>query len=117
KGVPAGKKFSVRLIDELSSRRTHEGATVRALSITPVVVEGEILIPAGSELEGKVVQADSVGWGFKHERASLTVDWTKVKLVDGRELALTVRMFQVENAQEAVKENGQIKGIRSTGTP
>jgi hypothetical protein len=117
KGVPAGKKFSVRLIDELSSRKTHESAVVRAVSITPVIVDGEILIPAGSQMEGKVVQANSVGWGFKHETASLTVNWTNVKLVDGRELALTARVFQVENAQEAVKENGQIKGIRSTGTP
>src|SRR6201996_2727628 len=117
KGVPAGKMFSVRLIDQLSSRKTHEGTIVKALSITPVVVDGEILIPAGSQLEGKVVQANSVGWGFKHETASLTVNWTKVTLVDGRELPLTARVFQVENSQESVKESGQIKGIRSTGTP
>ena len=117
KGVPAGKMFTARLVDELSSRKTHEGAIVRALSITPVVVDGEILIPSGSQLEGRVVQADSVGWGFKHETASLTVDWTKVTLSDGRELSLTARVFQVENSQEAVKEDGKIQGIRPTGTP
>jgi opacity protein-like surface antigen len=117
KGVPAGEKFTVRLIDELSSAKTHKGATVRAFSIMPVVVDGEILIPAGSQIEGKVVQANSVGWGFKHETASLTVEWTKATLADGRELAMTARVFQVENAQETVKGNGQIKGIRSTGTP
>ena len=117
KGVPAGKLFSVRLIDELSSTKTHQGAIVRAVSITPVVVDGEILIPAGSQLEGKVVEANSVGWGFKHETASLTVDWTKATLADGRELPITARVFQVENAQEAVKDNGKIQGIRSTGTP
>lgn len=120
KGVPAGKMFSVRLIDELSSRKTHQGATVRAISITPVVVNGEILVPAGSQLDGKVTQANGVGWGFKHETASLTVNWTKVTLADGRELAMDARVFQVENAQESVKQSGQsgqIKGIRSTGTP
>jgi hypothetical protein len=117
KGVPAGKRFGVRLEAQLSSRKTHEGDVVKAVSITPVVVNGEILIPAGSQFEGKVVQANTTGWGFKHETASLTIDWVKATLSDGRELALDARVFQVENAQESVTDKGKIQGIRSTGTP
>lgn len=116
KGVPAGQRFGVRLTQELSSRQTHEGDTVKAVSITPVVVDGEILLPAGSDVEGKVVQADSVGWGFKHERASLTIKWTKVTTPDGRMLTIDARIFEVENAQEKVTDAGKIQGIRSTGT-
>ena len=63
KGVPAGKRFVVRLEQALSSRTTHQGDTIKAVSITPVVVDGAILIPAGSEFEGKVVQANSTGLG------------------------------------------------------
>jgi hypothetical protein len=117
KGVPAGKRFVVRLLEDLSSRTTHEADTVKAVSITPVVVNGEILIPAGSNFEGKVVQANSTGWGFKHETASLTIDWNKVTLADGRALVIDMRMYQVENAQESVTDKGKIQGIRSTGTP
>ncbi len=117
KGVPAGKRFVVRLIAELSSRTTHEGSIVKAVVISPVVVDGEILIPGGSAIEGEVVQANNVGWGFKHETASLTIDWTKATLADGRELVMDARVYQVENAQEAVKPDGKIQGIRSTGTP
>ncbi len=116
KGVPAAQKFVVRLLQVLSTRTTHEGDIVKALSVTPVVVEGEILIPSRSTFEGKVVQANSVGWGFKHETASLTIDWTKATLPDGRELQMTARVFQVENAQENVKK-GKIQGVRATGTP
>jgi len=116
KGIPAGARFSVRLIQELSSRSTHEGATVKAVSITPVVIDGEILIPSGSTFEGTVIQADNVGWGFKHETASLTIDWRHVTLADGRVLDVTARVFEVENAQEKVDDKGKIKGIRSTGT-
>jgi hypothetical protein len=116
-GVPAGKRFVVRLVSKLSSLTTHEGDTVKALSITPVVVNGEILIPSASTFEGKVVQANSTGWGFKHETASLTIDWTKATLPDGRELSIHMRVFQVENAQESVTDKGKIQGIRSTGTP
>jgi hypothetical protein len=117
KGVPAGKRFVVRLEGELSSRTTHQGDTVKAISITPVVVNGEILIPADSSFEGKVVQANSTGWGFKHETASLTIHWTKVTLAEGRALAIDMRVFQVENAQESVTDKGKIQGNRSTGTP
>jgi opacity protein-like surface antigen len=116
KGVPAAKRFGVRLLGELSSRKTHQGDIVKAVSITPVVVNEEILIPAGSNFEGKVVQANSTGWGFKHETASLTIDWTKATLAGGRELAIDMRVFQVENAQETVTDKGKIQGIRSTGT-
>jgi len=117
KGVPAGKRFSVRLTQELSSRKTHQGDTIKAVSVTPVVVNGEILIPSGSEFVGKVVQANTTGWGFQHETASLTVHWTKATIADGRELAVDMRVFQVENAQESVKEDGKIQGIRATATP
>ncbi|MCU1324273.1 MAG: hypothetical protein JWM43_3922 [Acidobacteriaceae bacterium] len=116
KGVPSAKRFGVRLVGELSSRSTHQGDVVKAVSVTPVVVNGEILIPAGSHFEGKVVQANSTGWGFKHETASLTIDWTKATFADGRELAVDMRIFQVENAQENVTNKGKIQGIRSTGT-
>ncbi len=117
KGVPARKRFSVRLIQPLSSRTTKEKMIVKAVSITPIVIDGDILIPSGSSFEGTVVQADSVGWGFKHETASLTIDWNHVKLADGRSLNISARVFQVENSQESVNAKGKIKGIRSTATP
>jgi LssY C-terminus len=116
-GVPTSKRFVVRLEQALSSRTTHEGDTVKAVLITPVVINGAILIPAGSEFEGKVVQADSTGWGFKHETASLTLQWQKATLPEGRELSIDMRVFQVENAREDVTRQGKIQGIRSTATP
>jgi hypothetical protein len=116
KGVPAGWRFSIRLTQELSSYKVREGDLIHAVSITPVVVDGEILIPSGSNLEGKVGQANRVGWGFHHETASLTIDWNKATLADGRVLEIDARVFQVENAQEKVTDKGKIQGIRSTGT-
>jgi hypothetical protein len=117
KGVPAGTRFVVRLLQPLSSRTAKEGMVIKAVSITPIVVDGDILIPAGSSIEGTVTKANGVGWGFKHETASLTIDWNRATLADGRTLTITARVFQVENAQEAVNANGKIQGIRSTGTP
>jgi hypothetical protein len=116
KGVPAGQRFGVRLLDDLSSRTTHEGDKVKTVVITPVIVDGQMLIPQGSTIVGTVTQADNVGWGFKHETASLTIHWTEAELPDGRILTIDMRVFQVENAQEKVTAQGKIQGIRSTGT-
>jgi len=115
-GVPAGTRFSVRLIEPLSSRTTKEGMTVHAVSITPIVIDGAILIPAGSSIEGTVTKANGVGWGFKHETASLTIAWNRATLADGRILPITARVFEIENSQEKTDANGKIQGIRSTGT-
>jgi len=117
KGVPAGTRFVVRLLQPLSSRTAKEGMAIKAVSITPIVVDGEILIPQGSSIEGTLTEAKGVGWGFKHETASLTIDWNRATLADGRTLPITARVFQVENAQESIKADGKIQGIRSTGTP
>lgn len=116
KGVPAGQRFGVRLTQELSSRTTHEGDTMSAVSITPVIANGEILIPAGSKLQGKVTEADNVGWGFKHETASLTIKWITATTPAGHVLNMDARIFAVENAQEKVTDQGKIQGVRSTGT-
>jgi hypothetical protein len=116
-GVPAGTRFSVRLLQPLSSRREKEGMTVKAVSITPLVVDGRIFLPQGSIIEGIVTQANGVGWGFKHETASLTIDWNHATTPDGHSLAMDARIYQVENSQEKVTSKGKIQGIRSTGTP
>jgi hypothetical protein len=117
KGVPAGTRFTVRLLQPLSSLATKEGMTVNAVSIMPIVIDGEILIPAGSAISGTVTQGDNVGWGFKHETASLTIAWNQAKLKDGRTIPITARVFEVENAQEKTTPKGKIQGIRSTATP
>jgi opacity protein-like surface antigen len=117
KGIPAGTYLSVRLLQPLSSHTTKEGARIAAISINPVVIHGDILIPNGSTITGTVVQANGVGWGFKHETASLTIEWDHAILPDGRDLPLHAHTSEVENAQEKVNPKGKIQGIRSTGTP
>ncbi|WP_263369054.1 LssY C-terminal domain-containing protein [Edaphobacter dinghuensis] len=115
-GVPAGTKFSVRLLQPLSSRVEKEGMIVHAVSIEPLVVDGSIFLPEGSAIDGTVTHANGVGWGFKHETAALTIVWNRATTPDGHTLAIDARTFEVENAQEKVNANGRVQGIRSTGT-
>ena len=115
-GIPATGKITVRLLQPLSSRTAKAGMAVKAVSITPAIAHGSILIPQGSEFDGKIVVAHGVGWGIKHESAALTLHFDTVKLPDDRTLAIDALVFKVENAQESVTPKGKIQGIRSTGT-
>ena len=83
--------------------------------ISPGTVEDRILLPQGSEFEGKLTNAHGVGLGVAHETAALTVEFDSVKLPDGTTLAVHTRLYQVENSREAVK-NGTVEGVRATGT-
>ncbi|HET6219227.1 MAG TPA: LssY C-terminal domain-containing protein [Acidobacteriaceae bacterium] len=115
-GIPAGSHLNVRLLHPLSSRTAKKGTPVQAVLISPGVFEDAILIPQGSEFDGALVQAQSVGWGIRHETAALTLHFDSVKLPDGRTLSIDARVFRVENARENVTAAGKIQGIRSTGT-
>ena len=117
KGIPAGTRFSVRLTAPLSTHKVHVGDPVQATLIAPVVVEDEILAPMRSVVEGKIVQAASVGWGFKHASASLTIAWSDLRLPDGRTLPLSARVAEVENSEEKVTPKGKIQRKRATATP
>ena len=46
---------------------------VDAVLIAPAMVDGKVLIPAGSVLKGKVTKAQPVGMAVVHETAALTV--------------------------------------------
>jgi opacity protein-like surface antigen len=116
-GVPAGTRLSIRLLQPLSSRTAKEGMVIKAVSIEPLVVDGQIFIPEGSSIEGTVTDAHGVGWGFRHETAILTILWNHASTPDGHSLTMDARVFEVENSQEKVTSAGKIQGIRSTGTP
>jgi hypothetical protein len=115
-GVSAGARLVVRLLQPLSSYKTKAGDSVRAVLISPAVINGKILIPHGSEFSGTVTKDHGVGWGGRHETAAMTLDFDWAKLPDGRTLAIHTRLAQVENSRETVNSEGAIQGIRSTGT-
>ena len=115
-GVPATSRLTLRLLQPLSSRTAKEGTDVKAVLISPGVFDSAILLPQGSEFDGKVTAVHGVGLAIKHETAALTVHFDSAKLPDGRVLAMDARISKIENSQEKVTKDGKIQGIRSTGT-
>lgn len=59
--LPAGTAVSVRLIDSLDSNKNKPGDVFHATLKTPLRVDGEIAVPAGADVEGRVVESDAAG--------------------------------------------------------
>jgi len=59
--IPAGTKVPVVLKNTISTRANHEGDPVYAQTTFPVVVNDKILIPAGTYVQGRIVQIKPAG--------------------------------------------------------
>jgi len=114
--LPPGTPVWVRLSAPVSSYFSKAGTAVHAVLIDDLTCDNAVAIPAGTPVDGHVLAVKKVGWGFRHEIASLKLDFTQLNLADGSRVDITSRLLEVENAREVVK-NGVIVGIRSTDTP
>ena len=114
--LPAGTPLWIRLSAPVSSYFSTRGSQVHAVLIDDLICDNAIAVPAGTLVEGRVAAVKKVGWGFRHEIASLKLDFNQLSLADGSRMDIASRLLEVENAREAVK-NGVIVGIRSTDTP
>ena len=81
--------------------------------LSPVLEQGRTILPAGSELEGRVTMVRKMGLGFKHQAASLALGFHSIRLPGGKKVPIDARMRRVETAKEWVAPDGQIHGIGS----
>jgi hypothetical protein len=105
--LAAGTPLSVRLTTGISSRTSRAGDPVSAVLIEPVQVEGRTVLPAGSSVQGNVLEVGELGG-----RAILRLGFSE--LVDERHgnAPLAARVVAVDNARESVGEDGSIVGVR-----
>jgi hypothetical protein len=113
--VPAGETLWIRLTAPVSTYTAKVGDPVHAVLTQDLVCDDEVVAPMGTPVEGVVRSRHKVGWGIRHETASLELEFTRATVRSGVDIALAARVEEVENAREAVHK-GVIKGIRSSDT-
>jgi hypothetical protein len=59
--VASGTTLSIRLVDAVNSETATQGQTFRATLGSPLAVDGNVVIPAGYDVQGHVVQVQSAG--------------------------------------------------------
>ena len=104
--IPAGTELALRLNDKITSEVTTVQPFKAAL-VAPVLVNGEVVMPSGLTIAGRVKLARAAEGSVK---AILELSFTSV--TDGK---VTVRveatLASLENARETVDDKGVIQGI------
>jgi len=59
--IPDGTTLSVRMIDSVDSETAQPGQVFRASLDSPIVIDDNVVVPAHSDIEGRVVDAKSAG--------------------------------------------------------
>ncbi|HEV7667771.1 MAG TPA: hypothetical protein VGS22_04555 [Thermoanaerobaculia bacterium] len=80
--VPSGEHLAVELLGDLSSAGSSAGDTFRVRVARDVEADGEVAIPAGSEIHGLVSEAVSAG-AKRGQPAKLTLKFTDLVLPTG----------------------------------
>ena len=76
--IPAGTAVSVRLIDSIDSSRNKVGDSFRATLNAPIRVDGDVVVPTGAEVEGRLVDASNAGRYSGHSELKLELTQLKV---------------------------------------
>lgn len=101
-----GTRIRVRLLTELSSSLSEKGDSFRGRVDVDVLQDGQVLIPAGSEIVGKVVEASSGHFGGK---GSLRLRPETVVLPNGAQFLLMAGVADTQNSNTRVDREGTIQ--------
>jgi hypothetical protein len=109
--------FHVRLDAPLTSYSSPAGTAFTATVISPLELDGQLILPQGSLIHGTVKRASAVGYGLVHERATLELSFNEYELASGERYPLGARLDFIENAREQVDSRGRIKGVLVASNP
>ena len=103
--LPPGTMIRVRLLTRLSTSESQRGDEFRARVASDVLQDSQVLIPAGSEIDGRVVQV-SGGSAGGHGSMRLRPDW--VVLPDGSKYRLDAQVTGTPGSNTHVSSEGTI---------
>ncbi len=115
--LPAGTLLEIRLLTAVSSHDAKRGDLVRGLTVVPVRdLNGSLLLPVGTIVQGRVERVHRVGLGLIHETASLRFRLDEVLTKNHDPQPMETRLVSVDNAREKVDSHGTVHGIRATAS-
>lgn len=113
--IPAGTRVPLVMINSVSSRHSRPGDPVYLESVYPVVVEGRILIPTGTQVSGTVTYAKRPG--RIKGRGKLLVRLDQMILPNGviRDLTGRPGMLDGRSPDSLDRETGEVKSEGTKG--
>jgi type IV secretion system protein VirB10 len=105
--IPAGAKIPLSLKQAISTKNAREGDAVYAETAFPFVVDGRVIVPAGSYIQGKITHVERAG--RMKGRAELLIHFTSMIYPSGYTVMLPA---SVENTPGA--DNKSVKDSEGT---
>ena len=108
--IPKGAHVLLRMVNSVSTRTAGEGTQVYLRTATPVAVDGHILVPEGSYVQGVVARAKR--GGHVSGRAELGIRLETLTLPGGQTLKFSPRLSSVdsnESDQKVEQEENIVK--------
>jgi hypothetical protein len=103
--IPAGAHLMLRMINNITTATAHDGDYVYMTTVTPVSVDGRIVVPANSHVQGVV--AHTRRSGRVSGKAELAIRLETLTLPDGKVLKFAPKIASVDAEGSEQKLNKQ----------
>jgi hypothetical protein len=103
--LPEGATIRVELLDRLSTTASEKGEAFRSRVASDVLQGGQVLIPAGAEIDGRLAEVSS---GHPGGRGSMLLRPETVILADGTRYQLHAEVSSTPGAKSRVGSEGKI---------
>jgi hypothetical protein len=100
-----GAVIRVRLLDRLSTTDTQPGESFHTRVASDVIQDGQVLIPAGSEIDGRVI---SVSTGHAGGHGSMRLRPETVTLPDGSHFRLYAQLSGAPGSKDRIRNEGLV---------
>jgi type IV secretion system protein VirB10 len=109
--LPKGTTIPIQLVAKLSTKTLKEGDGVYAMTIFPITLNNEIVIPVGSSVKGKVTQVQRPG--KVKGKAALALSFQLLILPSGSTIPLYASL--AGSSEATTNEEGKLQGESSKG--
>ena len=108
--VPAGTEFQIELLDTLSTKYSERGDPFGARIIEEVRVGRNLIIPEGTQVEGRIAYLKRAG--RIRGRAQMNLRFESLRLLDGRQALIDAYVVEIEprSAERVRGDEGTIVG-------
>ena len=108
--IPKGSHVLLKMLNSVSTRTAAPGNQVYLQTAVPVVADGQILVPAGSYVQG-IVSMSKRG-GRVSGRAQLAIRLETLTLPSGKSLHIAPRLSQIDSSESGQKVDEKENTVR-----
>ena len=112
--VPAETEAAIQLLPGIHSRVSHVGDPVTAEVLDPIYVDGQIALPAGTLIDGRITRIRPAG--RMRRPAEMALRFEHVTLPDGQNQPLSALLAELDapaRARTRLDSEGILKGTRT----